>query len=229
MQRSYIPSFYFYKFANAIADSYTNLQAYGAGAIDENGNILSNEANIDPFEYFVIKLKKIFEQLPPGTTKHKLHTLMGITQLFSEEVESIGISSEQVTCLIEAHVSYVTNNELSYIELLEDMTTGGIAGGLGTPAEAPGANKGNVSGYDPVMAPMQSRSSPVNMIDAIEMFTLPSSEFNIIKKTKSYPKTQIGNYLKRFGYRNNQSKIAIKNEETGEIYWVSNKIKNSAF
>ena len=31
----YIPSFYFYKFANAIADPYTSLQAYGAGAIDD--------------------------------------------------------------------------------------------------------------------------------------------------------------------------------------------------
>ena len=52
---SYIPSFYFYRFADAVSSPYTALGAYSSGAIDANGNIKGNEGSIDPFEYFVIK------------------------------------------------------------------------------------------------------------------------------------------------------------------------------
>ena len=60
---SYIPSFYFYKFAEGISAPYTSFQAFKAGAIDQNGNLLKPESSIDPLEYLIIKLKKIFEEL----------------------------------------------------------------------------------------------------------------------------------------------------------------------
>jgi hypothetical protein len=107
------------------------------------------------------------------------------------------------------------------------MGTSSVAGGIGTPANAPGANQGNVSGYDPVMAPMDYRSDPVNMISSVEMFNLPSHEFKLIKKTKSYPQTANGNYLRRYGLRNPDRKIAIKDEETGEIHWLPAARKKS--
>jgi len=55
----YIPSFYFYKFAQGISAPYTELAAYSAGAIDSSGNVLKAESSIDSFEYLIIKLKKI--------------------------------------------------------------------------------------------------------------------------------------------------------------------------
>ena len=36
---SYIPSFYFYRFADAVSGPYTALNAYSSGIIDRNGNI----------------------------------------------------------------------------------------------------------------------------------------------------------------------------------------------
>lgn len=216
----YIPSFYFYKFANAIADSYSNTEAYRAGLIDAAGNIIGNESSIDPFEYFVIKLKKIFEQLPPGMTRYKLGNLIGTMQLFSEEAEMHGIKPEEFNMLVEAEFLIKSNGELSYLELMEDMATGGGAGAIGVPAEAPEANKGNVSGYDPVMGSLQTRSGPMNMIPGVEMFSIPSKEFKMMRAMKSYPKTATGNYLRRYGYRNSENKIAIKDEETGDVHWL---------
>jgi hypothetical protein len=216
----YIPSFYFYKFANAVADSYTNMEAYRAGLIDAAGNIIGNESSIDPFEYFVIKLKKIFEQLPPGMTRYKLGNLIGTMQLFSEEAELHGIKPDEFNMLVEAEFLTKSNGALSYIELVEDMATGGGAGAIGVPSEAPETNKGNVSGFDPVMGGMQSRSGPMNMIPGVEMFSIPSKEFKMMRAIKSYPKTATGNYLRRYGYRNSENKIAVKDEETGEVHWL---------
>lgn len=216
----YIPSFYFYKFANAVADSFTNMEAYRAGLIDAAGNIIGNESSIDPFEYFVIKLKKIFEQLPPGMTRYKLGNLIGTMQLFSEEAEMHGIKPEEFDMLVEAEFLSKTNGALSYIELVEDMATGGGAGAIGVPAEAPEANKGNVSGFDPVMGAMQTRAGPMNMIPGVEMFSIPSKEFKMMRAMKSYPKTPTGNYIRRYGYRNSENKIAVKDEETGEVHWL---------
>ena len=47
---SLVPSFYFYKFAESISQSYTSFAAYRAGAIDANGNLLKPESSIDPYE-----------------------------------------------------------------------------------------------------------------------------------------------------------------------------------
>jgi hypothetical protein len=223
----FIPSFYFYKFANAIADPYTSLDAYRNGAIDESGNIKTSESNIDPFEYFVIKLKKIFEQLPPGMTRYKLSNLIGTMQIFSEEAKQHGLSGEEFNVLVEAEILLKSEGTVSYLELLEDMATGGGAGALGVPAEAPETNKGGVSGYDPRMGNMFTRSEPLNMIAAVEMFNVPSNEFKLFKASKYYPKSPTGNYLRRFGHRNPNARMAVKDEETGEIYWLPKATKKS--
>lgn len=215
----YIPSFYFYKFAHAIAEPYTNLSAYKSGFIDERGNVIGNETSIDPFEYFVIKIKKIFEELPPGVTKYKTGNLFGVMQLFSEEAQQFGINQEDLEMLMEA--------EILSKQLVEDMSTSSTPGGIGTPAEAPETNKGNVSGYDPRMNTMMTRSDPVNMFGAVEMFSVPSNEFKMFKFSKYYPKTSTGNYLRRLGHRNPGVKMAIKDEETGEVYWLPDAKKKT--
>lgn len=215
----YIPSFFFYKFAQSLADPYTSFEAYRAGNIDQRGNIIGNESSIDPFEYFVIKLKKILDELPPGPTKYKTGNLFGVMDLFSEEASQFGLSKDDFSILLEA--------ELMAKELNEDMATGAAAGDIGTPANAPGANKGNVSGYDPVMGSMMTRSTPMNMFGAVEMFNVPSSEFKLFKVDKGYPKTATGNYIRRYGHRNSNQKLAIRDEETGEIYWLPAVSKKS--
>jgi|694.fasta_scaffold25901_7 hypothetical protein len=223
---SYIPSFYFYRFADAVSGPYTALNAYSSGIIDRNGNIKGNESSIDPFEYFVIKLKRIFDQLPPGTTKYKLQNLMGTLQVFNEEFDLPEISKEQLNSLIESHIMINAEDGVSYLNLLEDMSTGSAGGGagtIGTPAEAPGANKGNVSGYDPVMMPMMSRSGPVNMFPSIEMFNVPKSEFDAFKAAKAWKQLQDSKtkrYLQRFQRRNKNGKMAVRDEESGEIFFI---------
>ena len=223
---SYIPSFYFYRFADAVSGPYTALNAYSSGLIDARGNIKGSESSIDPFEYFVIKIKKIFDQLPPGTTKYKLQNLMGTLQVFNEEAEQFGITKEQFNCLVESHVMLNAEDGVSYLNLLEDMSTGSAGGGpgtLGTPAEAPGANKGNVSGYDPVMGSMLTRSSPVNMFPSIEMFNVSKDEFNAFKAAKAWKQLQDSKtkkYLQRFQRRNKAGKMAIRDEESGEIFFI---------
>lgn len=223
---SYIPSFYFYRFADAVSGPYTALNAYSSGIIDRNGNIKGNESSIDPFEYFVIKLKRIFDQLPPGTTKYKLQNLMGTLQVFNEEFDLPEISKEQLNSLIESHIMINAEDGVSYLNLLEDMSTGSAGGGagtIGTPAEAPGANKGNVSGYDPVMMPMMSRSGPVNMFPSIEMFNVSKSEFDAFKAAKAWKQLQDSKtkkYLQRFQRRNKNGKMAVRDEESGEIFFI---------
>lgn len=229
---SYIPSFYFYRFADAVSSPYTALGAYSSGAIDANGNIKGNEGSIDPFEYFVIKIKKIFDQLPPGTTKYKLQNLMGTLQVFNEEAEQFGITKEQFDCLVESHVMLNAEDGVSYLNLLEDMSTGSAGGGpgtLGTPANAPEANKGNVSGYDPVMGSMLTRSDPVNMFPSIEMFNVSKDEFNAFKSAKAWKQLQDSRtkkYLQRFQRRNKKGKMAVRDEESGEIFFIPYKEKS---
>ena len=84
---SYVSSFYFYKLAQALSGPYTALEAYSAETIDANGNIIKPESSIDSFEYLVIKLKKIFEELPYGTTKAKLSNYMATLNMFGEECQ----------------------------------------------------------------------------------------------------------------------------------------------
>jgi len=229
---SYIPSFYFYRFADAVSGPYTALSSYSSGLIDSRGNIKGNESSIDPFEYFVIKIKKIFDQLPPGTTKYKLQNLMGTLQVFNEQAEQFGITKEQFNCLVESHVMLNAQDGVSYLNLLEDMTTGSAGGGagtLGTPAEAPGANKGNVSGYDPVMGSMMTRSGPVNMFPSIEMFNVSKDEFNAFKAAKAWKQLQDSKtkkYLQRFQRRNKGGKMAVRDEDSGEIFFIPYKEKS---
>jgi hypothetical protein len=134
--------------------------------------------------------------------------------------------------LVEAEITSRTNGEISYIELLEDMGTAvaggaGEPGGLGVPADAPQANKGGVSGYDPRMGGVLTRNKPNNMIGAVEIFNVSPEEFNLFKMTKYYPKTKTGNYLRRFGHRNAGSKIAVRNEDGGEVFWLPAANKKS--
>jgi hypothetical protein len=226
----YIPSFYFYKFANAVSEPYTSLDAFKAGQIDSAGNIVGNEGSIDSFEYFIIKLKKIFEELPPGMTRYKLNNLIGTMQIFSEHAEYFGISQDQFNMLVEAELTTRYGNSFSYISLLEDMGTASVGGGpgtLGTPADAPETNKGNVAGYDPVMGSMMRREDPINMVGAVEMFNVSPDEFKLFKVSKYYPKTSTGNYVRRYGHRNPNAKIAVRNQESGEVYWLPKAIKRT--
>lgn len=229
----YIPSFYFYKFANAVAGPYTSLSSYRNGLIDQYGNILDSEGSFDDFEYFVIKLKKIFDQLPPGLTKAQLTNVNSILSLFSEGVEDIGVTQEQLIALAEAHVIYNSDNEFSFIELLEDMGTAGMSTGsapgeLGTPADAPNANKGNISGYDPRLGEILTRNSPVNMFAGIEMFNVSPEEFKQFKQSKAWrhlPDSPTKKYLQRFQRRNKEGKMAVRDEASGDIFFIPYKEK----
>ena len=80
---TYVPSFYFYKLAQAISAPYTDLIAFKSGNIDSQGNIIKSVSSIDAFEFLVIKLKKIFEQLPYGITKASLSNYLATLQMFS--------------------------------------------------------------------------------------------------------------------------------------------------
>ena len=61
---AYIPSFSLSKFSETITAPYTSLSAFSSGVIDADGNLLKPESSIDSYEYFIIKLKKIFEGTP---------------------------------------------------------------------------------------------------------------------------------------------------------------------
>ena len=113
-----VPSFYFYKLADSLSSPYTSLTAYSAGVIDSNGNILKPESSIDPFEYLIIKLKRIFAELPAGLTKSKLSSYIPALQYFSEEASSFGLNKEHVDLLIEGFITAESRGQASYIELL---------------------------------------------------------------------------------------------------------------
>lgn len=223
-----ISSFYIYKFAKDISSPYTNLNAYQAGLIDENGNMTGQESSMDSYEYLVLKLKKIFEELPGNLTKAALTNYYTTLQMFTEECSWYGIDPKEMSLFLEGYISGLTNGETSYVELMEDMAVGGGGGGagsLGTPAIAPGANQGNVSGYDPVMGKMQRRKEQLpSFLDNCEMFDLDDEEYNCFSKArawKSVPPSPTKNYLKRFQSRNPESKLAVRNSNTGDVYWIN--------
>lgn len=207
--------------------------AYQAGNIDANGNITNSISSIDPFEYLVIKLKQIFDQLPYGITKAKLSNYMATLQMFGEEVEKYEISQEQFHCLVEGIVSQNTNNEVSYLELLEDMATGGGAGAIGVPAEGGNINQGGVSGFDPRMGLPIMRRKKEQYFDNCEIFDVCPEEYSSFKNAKSWkdvPESETKNYLRRFQRRNRNAKIGVKglnplNGET-ELYWITYPAKN---
>jgi hypothetical protein len=223
----YIPSFYFYKFAQGISSPYTELSAYSAGAIDSSGNVLKAESSIDSFEYLIIKLKKIFEQLPAGLTKAQLTNYLSTLQLFSEAVQAYEISDAQFAGLVEGYIALNKNPNTSYIALCEDMGVGGGGGGagtIGTPVVS--NNQGGVAGFDPVMAPMQRRKPPVGL-DNCEMFDVCAEEmgqFKLAKAWKHLPASETKTYLQRYQARNPKGKIALRSvdPDTGkqDIHWV---------
>jgi hypothetical protein len=228
-----VPSFYFYKLADAISAPYTSLDAYRAGAIDSSGNILKPVSSIDSFEFLVIKLKQIFEQLPYGTTKAKLSNYLATLNLFSEEVEAYEITQEQFHCLVEGIVCHNTNNEVSYLELLEDMGTGGGAGALGVPAQGGNINQGGVSGYDVRMKLPLMKRKKGDYFDNCEIFDVCPEEFNSFmnsKQWKDVPDSETKNYLRRFQRRNKDGKIGVRglNPVSGEqdLFWITYPAKN---
>ena len=223
----YIPSFYFYKFAQGISAPYTELAAYSAGAIDSSGNVLKAESSIDSFEYLIIKLKKIFEQLPAGLTKAQLTNYLSTLQLFSEAVQAYDISDAQFAGLVEGYIALNKNPNTSYIALCEDMGVGGGGGGAGTiSTPVVSNNQGGVGGFDPVMAPMQRRKPPVGL-DNCEMFDVCAEEmgqFKLAKAWKHLPASETKTYLQRYQARNPKGKIALRSidPDTGkqDIHWV---------
>lgn len=224
-----VPSFYFYKLADALSGPYTALSAYSAGVIDAQGNILKPESSIDAFEYLVIKLKKIIDQLPYGMTKAQLGNYLSSIQYFSEAFEEFEITQEQFHCMMEGFVCQATNNEVSYLELLEDMSVGaggGAPGSLGTPvanSQGPG-----VAGYDPKLGmPMQRRKQP-KYFDNCEVFEVCPEEFiqfKAAKQWKDIPEGENKNYIQRFQRRNKNTKVAVKSlnplNGENEMHWIS--------
>lgn len=225
---SYVPSFYFYKLAQAISAPYTALNAYSAGSIDANGTITKPESSIDPFEYLVIKLKQIFEELPYGVTKARLSNYMATLQMFSEEVQKFDITKDQFNFFVEGIITQQSNGETSYLELLEDMSVGagGAPGSLGTPIANSTAPV--VAGFDPVMnSALQRRKTP-KFLDSCEVFDVCPEEFSSFKLArgwKSIPETPTKKYVKRFMERNKGKRVALRTRmpETGEqdMFWIT--------
>jgi len=233
---TYVPSFYFYKLAQAISSPYTSLDAYSAGSIDANGNIVKPESSIDAFEYLVIKLKKIFDQLPYGTTKAQLSNYMATLQMFSEEVETQGVDKVTFELFLDGVITNISEGKFGYYDLCEDMSTGGGAGpgpgGLGVPA-SPEVSQGGVAGFDPIMALGLKRKKAPKYFNNCEVFEVCPEEyisFKSAKQWKDVPDSETKNYLQRFQRRNKNAKIGIKsiNPISGDqdLYWINYPSKN---
>lgn len=229
----YVPSFYFYKFADAISSSYTSLNSYRSGVIDANGNVLKPESSIDPFEYLVIKIKKIIDQLPYGMTKASLGNFLSAINYFGEEVQKYDITKDQFDCMMEGIITLKSNNKVSYLELMEDMSVGGGGGGagsLGTPM--PNSNESSVAGFDPVLGMKLARRKPKYQ-KGIEVFEVDPEEFMQFKIANNWDEVPEGDnkkYLNGFQKRNKGTKIAVKsvNPLNGEqdLHWINYPAKN---
>ena len=215
---AFVPSFSIASLAQAVAAPFTSLVAYTAGAIDINGNLLKPESSIDPFEYFVIKLKKIFEEVPMSYTKARLGNYSSAYQYFSENAKKFNIDETELILFIEGC--------LAGAQLLqEDMGTAGIAGAsspgdLAVPASY--ENKGQVAGYDIRLSAPLFRRTPV------EMFDVTPEEFEQFKNAKAWKHIKDGDtkrYLQRFQRRNPNGKMALrtKRPDTDEhdLYWIT--------
>lgn len=213
---NYIPSFSLASFSQAVSAPFTTFKAYQAGTIDANGNLLKPESSIDDFEYFIIKLKKIFEELPSSYTKSRLGSYASTFQMFTEDAKSFGIDEKEFLMFLEGYCSGIE-------QLSEDMTTSSAGGGLGTPLAY--ENKGEIAGYEkPLGSPMFSRGS------AYEMFDVNPDDFKNLKMHKAWkhmPDSETKRYLQRFQRRNRESKIAVRstNPESGkqEVHWIKMK------
>jgi|GEM_PF-2272574 len=225
---SYIPPFYFYQFAQAISAPYSSLNAYKSEIIDENGNILKPESSVDPFEYLVIKLKKIFDMLPGNLTKAQLKNYFTALQYFTEEAKQYNLAQDELSFFIEGYVSAITDGKTSYLELVEDMSAGGMA----APAEKP-ESSGGVVGYDPVMAMGLQRRKQPKYFDNCEIFDVCPEEFIQFKAAKNWqdiPDGENKTYLQRFQRRNSGKKMAIKSlnplNGESELHWITYPSKN---
>ena len=209
---AYIPSFSLSKFSETITAPYTSLASFSSGLIDANGNLLKPESSIDPYEYFIIKLKKIFDQLPMSYTKARLASYVSTFQMFNEEAEFFGLNSNEFLFFIEGYLE-------SGLLINEDMGTGMVSGGggpgtLGTPQDV--QSTGGVMGYErPLDAPMFTRMP-------VEMFDVDDAEFKNFKNAKAWkhiPDSETKRYLKRFQQRNPSGKMAIRSNKN--IHWLS--------
>lgn len=221
-----VPSFYYYKFAEAISSPFTSLNAFTAGAIDAQGNILKPESSIDPFEYFVIKLKKIFDQLPYGTTKASLSTYIPALRTFTEEAEKFGITKEQFSFFVEGVFTRETNGHVSYFLLNEEMGSANLGG----PATSSGYNTGGVSGIDrPMSSGVARRKSVLGFEDSCEMFDVCPEDYIGFSSADAWakvPDSESKKYIQRYQRSNPNKKMAIRNSDSGEIYFLKLKPRN---
>jgi hypothetical protein len=223
----YIPSFYFNRFAQAISEPYTNTQAYRSGVIDASGNVMKPESSIDPFEYFVIKLKKIFDELPSGMTKAQLNNYLTTMKLFSESIEYFGVTKDEYIGLMEGYLAQAGYPEASLVELNEDMGAGGMA----VAGSSPGYNTGGVSGYDPPMGKTQKRVEPVlKGLDACDIFDVCPEELKSFQSATKWGDLEDGEntrYLRRYALRNPNKKLAVRSvdPDTGKstVHWLNFK------
>jgi hypothetical protein len=225
-----VSSFYYSNFIAAISAPYTNLNAYRAGVIDSNGNILKPESSIDSFEYLIIKLKKIFEQLPAGTTKAKLNQYAAAFQLFSEEASSFGMDKDTVELIIEGFLAANSNGELSYIELKEDVTSGNLGG----PSSSPAQNTGAVSGFDaPMGQPMTRRLASLLGVNkqACEIYDVCPEDFDELsnpnlKSWDEVPDSETKRYMQRSQRRSGGPIILIRDSGTNRMHKLNLKPRN---
>jgi hypothetical protein len=210
----YIPSFSLSTFAQAVSSPYTSLNAYRSGTIDEHGNLLKPESSIDDFEYFIIKLKKIFDQVPMSYTRSALDSYATTFKMFSEEAEHYGLKPYEFMFFVEGYLTTL---------LTEDMTTGSAPGTLGTPAQS--SSEGGVMGYEKILG-----APPAPFMGGMQMFDVSKEELENFKTHKAWkhiPDSETKKYLQRFQRRNKDSKIAMRalDPETGkyEVHWVKMK------
>jgi hypothetical protein len=217
-----VPAFYYNNFAAAISSPFTSLNAYNAGVIDANGNILKPESSIDPFEYLVIKLKKIFAELPYGSTKAKLNQYASALQLFAEEASQFGLDKTSVNLMIEGFIAAESKGKLSYIELVEDMSSANLGG----PASSPAANTGSVTGYDKPLGSLLTRK-PASILgfekQPCEMYDVCPQDFDElsnpnIKSWDEVPDSETKKFMQRSQRRNRGPAIIIRDIGTNRYH-----------
>jgi hypothetical protein len=230
MARQLVPSFYYSDLAKALTTPYTDFEAYKAGVIDKNGKLQKPEGSINPFEYFVLKLKRIFEELPMGVTKSYLSSYIPAMQYFTEELKEFGFPEDETQLFLEGLVAEHSDGDLSYLELIEEMGSANLGG----PSASPTQNTGGVSGFDPPMQKgVERRKSILGFENSCDMYDVCPETFVAFRNSgsladlpKDFPaKSTIYRGVKRRG----ATRFAVRNSETGEIYFPvfeeTNKMK----
>lgn len=213
------------QFAQAVAMPYTSFDAYRSGIIDSQGNLKKPESSIDPFEYFIIKLKKIFEEIPPTITRSKLSSYNSAFQLFSEEAKTFGIPFDHFLFFVEGYLSskFLLNEDMG-AGAGGGMATGISPGDIGVPQDF--KNVGTIAGYEkPLGSPMFNRGP-------VEMFDMDQNEFDQFKSAKAWknlPDSATKKYLQRFQRRNPTGRMGIRTKrDNGEsdLYWITYPAKS---